>query len=144
MSTPAKALTVVQVAAFIKRHFRDCRKDRREDLVHWVGWHMQRQLIVTIADEAGKLVGVALGRFLRNAEEGAQPWVTHEHGEIAWVDVVVAKRPEVMPMLVAETMRRWSHCRIVGGNIFKRAGELRMFPINRLKTFYLGEQQNGS
>lgn len=129
---------VVQVAAFIKRHWPASRHDTRKDLIHWAGWHMQRQLIVTVADEMGRLCGLAMGRLLNLPTEAATPWLSYETGRLVWIDLVVAKRPEVMPLLLAELERRWGDRRYVAGNVFSRSGELRMFPMNRLQQFFRG------
>lgn len=131
-------LNVIQVAAFIKRHWPAARTETRKNLIHWAGWHMQRQLIVTVVDEMGRLCGLAMGRLLNEPEEAAMAWLSHENGKIVWVDLVLAKRPEVMPLLVTALGRRWGDRETVGGNVFQRCGELRMFPMNRLQQFFQG------
>jgi hypothetical protein len=105
-------------------------------LLSRIGWHQAVGKILTVVDEAGRLCGVALGRFINSPEQGPQNYVHYEDGKLVWVDVIACRRREAIALMVAEMIRRWGQREAIGGNVFNRAGELRMFPMNRLQQFF--------
>lgn len=134
--TPVNA---VQVAAFLKRHLRYMRDWPRAQLVPWVAWFLQQDRALVLTDEANRICGVALGRFVRTIEDAKGPTLRDwPEGNVAWVDALATRHRAALPQLVALLPHKYGPRTLVAGECFFRAGELRMFPMKTLNRFFGG------
>jgi len=143
MNTPMpQPVTAVQVAAFLKRHLRNVRAWPREKIVPWVAWFLRADRALVLTDDAQRICGVALGRFV--------PAVGEVHGRglydvpaapVLWVDAIATSHAAALPQLVGLMAIKYGPREIVAGECFSRDGELRMFPMKTLQRFFGGPNQ---
>ncbi|HWA07917.1 MAG TPA: hypothetical protein VG838_00470 [Opitutaceae bacterium] len=138
-ATTSKPVTAVQVAAFLKRYCPGQRQKpwARDRIVPWVAWFMSLGTCLVITDDADKIRGVVLGRFITDLADGPNGHFKNTPGApIGWVDAIVAKHPAVMPQLIAIAISKWPHVEHFAGSVFLRGGELRMFPKATFNRFF--------
>jgi hypothetical protein len=105
-------------------------------LLEWLAWHW-RNGGVGIVLEAGEIRAVGVARCVRSIEEArAEPYAHHEDpdtGRILWVEQLASRHPLGLPILLAQARSRFGPRPTVSGDVFKRPGELRMLPWNRVE-----------
>jgi hypothetical protein len=139
MTTATKPVTAVQVAAFLKRHLRNVRAWPREKIVPWVTWFFRVDRVLVITDEQDRIRGVALGRFVDAVEDvHGRGLFDVPAGRVLWVDAIATSHEAAMRQLVALLPMKYGHRETVAGEVFSRAGELRMFPMKTLNRFFGG------
>jgi hypothetical protein len=119
--------TLIQTAAFLKRHGAHPRKWPRRTLLLWLEWHWKNGG-VAIVHEQGRIFAVAVGRCLRAFAEADEPYVHHEDGAILWVDELASRRPDGLCLLLNLARARFGPRLAVTGHVFNRPGKLRMLP----------------
>lgn len=134
-----KPVTAVQIAAFLKRHLRHVRDWPRDKIVPWVAWFVAHDRIITLTDDADRLRGVALGRFVQSvADVRGRALFDEPAAPVVWIDAIAVNHPAALPQLVALLPRKYGRRLAVAGECFFRDGELRMFPMKTLQRFFGG------
>jgi len=89
---------LVPIAAFVRRHWPNCRHWPRERLIAWLDWY-SRGGRLAIARDQNKIVGLGLARPLDRLEDRIDSYAHAENGPIIWVELAIAKHPRALPTL---------------------------------------------
>lgn len=139
MITPPQPVSAVQVAAYLKRHLRNVRAWPRDKIVPWVAWFLRADRALVLTDEANRIRGVALGRFVPTVEAvRGRGLFDVPTAPVLWVDAIATSHQVAMPRLVALLANKYGPRELVAGECFSRDGELRMFPMATLQRFFGG------
>lgn len=107
-----------------------------ELLERWL-WHWWCHAQVGVAGEGGIIRAVGVARCVRTTHEAAaEAYAHHEdatEGSVLWVDQLASTHPLGVPILLAQARTRFGPRNWVSGQVFKRPGELRMLPWNRVE-----------
>ena len=122
--------TLISVCAFLKHYATAYRQATRERLLDFVGWYW-RDGRVGIVRENGRIVAVAIGRCVQDVTRAqAEPYYHEEAAPIVWIDDIVSRHPHGVGLLFRQAMKRFGPRNAFSGQVFKRAGELRMLPYH--------------
>lgn len=119
---------VVSAAAFLKRREPWLRREPRDRLLPYIAafWYDGR---IGIVRSGGRIVAVALARATNDlARTQAEPYYHDEAGRIVWLDHIASAHPQGIAVLLGQALMRFGRRDWYAGNVFKRAGELRMLP----------------
>jgi hypothetical protein len=137
---PIQPLTAVQIAAFLKRRLPEARDWAREKIVPWVAWYLRQEMVLVLTDDAGHIRAAALGRQVPGAAAARGHGLHHTPGApLLWIDAIATTHPTALAQLLAHLPRKCPGATAVGGQVFSRKGELRMFPVGFLQR-YFGER----
>lgn len=127
---------LLEAAAFLKHHDPAVREWPRLRLLQWLA-HFWAHGQAGVVRNAGRICAVGVARCVRDqAEAEACAYAHHENpdtGRILWVDQLASVHPLGLPLLLAQARSRFGPRTIVSGHVFKRPGELRMLPWNRVE-----------
>lgn len=87
MDLPKTVFTAAEVAKWVSERMKGW-----EDVGHCtnvIQWYMNNRLC-GVAGSEGRILGVALIRFLRNPDDGDKPYMHEPDGNWNWVELVVA------------------------------------------------------
>ena len=119
--------TLIQVCAFIKRHYKPARLWTREQLVPFVEWYWLDARAAVIR-ERGRIVALAMARCMNTLEEATEPFHHNEAGQIVWIDDIVSLHPNGIGALMTLASQRFGEREWFAGHVFNRNGELRKLP----------------
>lgn len=128
--------SLLEAAAFLKMHDPAVAEWPLPRLLEWFA-HFWRNGQVGVVLEHGHVRAVGVARCVRSVEEAqADPYAHHESpdiGAILWVDQLASRHPLGLPILLAHARARFGPRTTVHGDVFKRPGDLRMVPWNRVE-----------
>ena len=90
--------STIQAAAFIKRNWKGCKTWSREGLLRWVQWFADSGRLIAMR-EGGKIVGVALFRFIDSEKDIRASEYTDTGGDICYIALCVSKAKRVIRAL---------------------------------------------
>ena len=99
-------ITVLKVAAFLRRHHAPCRTWPKKNLVSWLLWLWELDAVACVTDK-GRLTGVGIARPVRSIVEGRDHYAVANGGTILWVDLAAARNPRVIALLLKQARERW-------------------------------------
>jgi hypothetical protein len=134
-------MNAIQIAAFLKRRWAGCRGWPRAKIVPWVAWFVHHDRALVLTDERGRIAGVALGRFCHTVTQAlAEPMQDTQGGQVCWIDVIAIRPPAAVPQMLRCLAEHWGDRAYVAGKCFVRGGELRVFPMARVRRFFTTPQ----
>ena len=99
-------ITILKVAAFLRRHHEPCRRWPKPNLLAWLRWIWALDAVAVVT-EHGRLTGVGIARPVNAIEDGRDFYQWHPHGTILWVDLAAALNPQATALLLKQARERW-------------------------------------
>ena len=119
--------TLIQTAAFLKRHGAHPKKWPRSVLLPWLEWHWKNGGVGIVHDQ-GKIIAVAVARCIQTLSEAEQPYAHEDTSPLLWCDELASIRPDGLPLLLNLARHRFGPRLAMLGHVFNRPGQLRMLP----------------
>ena len=136
MTPPAHSSRLIEAATFLKMHDPAVAKWPPEAFLPWFVWHWHNGGVGVIG-EGPHIRAVGVARCVKSVKEAEDhPYAHHEEhdtGRILWVDQLASTHRLGLPLLLAQAKQRFGPRTTVQGHVFKRPGELRMLPWNRVE-----------
>jgi len=102
-----------------------------EDITHTTNvlqWYMNNKLC-GIATEDGEIKGVACVRFLKQTEDGLEPYKHDPDGQITWVELVVSEAGGAVASLFRLLWDRYGKRPYVAYQRGLKNGRIRTYPV---------------
>ena len=106
-------MTAVEVAAFIKRHWKPARSWPRSALVPWVQWYMDDDRLVTVK-RGDKMIGLCMGRILPAPEAHVDHYIHDEYSTLLWIDLFISQDRHVARIICDAFLKRFGKLEAVG------------------------------
>jgi len=122
--------SLLDVCRFLRRHAPGlAAHPTPRGLAHFVAWYW-RDARVGVIHDAGRVVGVALARCVRQvADAAADPFRHEDAAPIVWIDDIVSQHPQGIQLLLRHALARFGPRHAFAGHVFARQGELRVLPF---------------
>jgi hypothetical protein len=134
--TPEHSTPLLEAAAFLKLK---CPAMAQWPLPRLLAWFdvFWRDARVGVVRKHGEIVAVGVARCVQSIEEAEEHSYAHHEdpaeGRILWVDQLASDVPLGLPVLLAQARARFGPREQVSGHVFRRPGDLRMVPWNRVE-----------
>ena len=136
MNPVGHSARLLEAAAFLQSHDPAVRDWPTLRLLQWLA-HFWAHGQVGIVTTGSRIRAIGVARCVQSiAEAQAHAYAHHENpdiGRILWVDQLASDHPLGLPLLLAQARSRFGPRSTVSGEVFKRPGELRMLPWNRVE-----------
>lgn len=106
-------ITVLKIAAFLRRHYPPCRLWPKERFIPWLVWLWKIDAIFCVTNN-GRLTGVGIARVVNSIQQGKDKYALDENGTIFWVDLGVALNTQATALLFKQGRERWGERLFVG------------------------------
>ena len=94
-----------------------------------IQWYMNKELC-GVATDGGEIKGVASVRFLKQAEDGLEPYKHDSDGNVTWVELVVADQGVAISSLFDLLWSKYGRRPFVAYRRELKNGKIRKFGIN--------------
>lgn len=133
--------TTVRVAAFVRRNWKGCRRWPRQTLLAWVQWFIDHNRFQGIT-EGGRVVGVALYRFVDSEDDARASDYKDTGGKLAYIALCTGKTVGIMQHLYHMVMDAGMNlCDTICWARDKHNGRASLYSINTLnRRFNYGQR----
>jgi hypothetical protein len=100
-------VTLLDLKRFILKHHKPCREWDESALTHWILFHQQEQFLIATSSDGFTLNGLVIARPIMSPMDAFEHYVFDNEGPIIYVELTIAKGPEVLRGLVVALVHRF-------------------------------------